>query len=721
MGQNLTYLQKELKKASSDTARVRLLNRLTETYWGNKSDSSVMFNQQSLSISRAKKLYNFDGLCNSAIIERKKGNTDGALEIIKKAYHVAVASGKIKDQSKAQYLSGVIYESKRDYKRALEYGLKSLRIREQYTDTNDLISSLSAVGSVYKKSFRVTEGLTHFLKAARLAEKSDNSMAAFGIYINLGTLYELSKDDNKAIEFYKKALAINNRDKDKHGYAICYTKFGALYNRQKKYDSAMIYLQKTLQLQIEQNDSLGLMYTYDKIGGVYSEQKIVREARKNAELSNQLAVKYKDTLVLFANQTFFGRLFVMEGKYDAAIKCFQTAFNKYGKRISPETLESQYKILSDAYAQTNDYKNAYLYRKIYEALMDSVRAGNDIKKQTELKLSYEFDQVQDKQKQEALAKEIENELKLKGERQQRYYLLAFLLLACIVIVIAIRSYISKRKANFILEKQNIQIEFQKKLVEEKNKEISDSINYANHIQTACLPDEEQLNDCFEDYFLLFKPRDVVSGDFFWSAKMEDKVLIAVADCTGHGVPGAIMSMIGSILLNEIFYVKKMCSPELMLQELNRIVKLTLKQDRNFKAQDGMDLALCVWDKTTNVLLYAGANRPLYLLRKTTMELEEFKATKLPVGGNTDLVQDYVLNKIQLCKDDRVVLTSDGYADQFGGDKMKKITTKTFKSMLKKSHDTSSTEQKEMLDDFFTKWKAKHEQTDDVLVFSFKCV
>ncbi len=339
----------------------------------------------------------------------------------------------------------------------------------------------------------------------------------------------------------------------------------------------------------------------------------------------------------------------------------------------------------------------------------------DVKKQTEIKLAYEFDKIQDRQKEEAKAKQIENDLKLKQEKQSRYYLWALLILACGVIIVALRSYINKRKANYKLEKQKVLIEFQKQLVEEKNKEINDSINYAHHIQTACLPGEADLAKLFDNYFVLNKPRDVVSGDFYWTSCIEETIFFAVADCTGHGVPGAIMSMIGSILLNEVFYIKKIYSPELMLKELNRMVKLTLHQKKNSSSRDGMDIALCCWNKKTKELSYAGANRPLYIINDLK-ELIEIKPSKIPVGGDTQSDQDYELNNLHVKPGYQIILNSDGYADQFGGEKFKKITTKRFKNkLLEITNETVSTRNK-LLENYFEEWKGENEQTDDVLVF-----
>ena len=202
------------------------------------------------------------------------------------------------------------------------------------------------------------------------------------------------------------------------------------------------------------------------------------------------------------------------------------------------------------------------------------------------------------------------------------------------------------------------------------------------------------------------------------AKTEPFSLIAIADCTGHGVPGAIMSVIGSMLLNEIFYVKNISIPNEVLTELNRLVKLTLRQDDEQYSNDGMDIAFCMLNNETNELFYSGANRPIFVINEV-IGLTEYKPTKISIGGKIPLIQQYDLNKIQLQKGDTVVITSDGFIDQFGGDRQKKFTSKRFRNILDACINSSAQDVKHKLISEFENWKGNEEQTDVVLVFIFK--
>jgi len=342
----------------------------------------------------------------------------------------------------------------------------------------------------------------------------------------------------------------------------------------------------------------------------------------------------------------------------------------------------------------------------------------ETKKQTELKLNYEFEQTQKKIEAETRAKELISQAELEQERKQRNYLLFGLALISLMFIITIKNYRAKQKANSILHKQKLEIERQKKIVEEKNHEINDSINYALRIQTASIPKLSELDNFFTNYDFFFNPKDVVSGDFYWAEKTTNFSLIAVGDCTGHGVPGAITSMIGSMLLNEIFNVKKIYQPNEVLTELNRLVKLTLRQDSQSLTNDGMDIAFCTINYQTNELLYAGANRPLYIINSKG-EFKEYRPTKMSVGGQVPLIQDYELHHIPLQKGDTIVLSTDGYADQFGGAKEKKMTSKAFRVLLTQNHHLPAKELKQVIETNYNTWKGNYEQTDDVLVFILK--
>ena len=268
------------------------------------------------------------------------------------------------------------------------------------------------------------------------------------------------------------------------------------------------------------------------------------------------------------------------------------------------------------------------------------------------------------------------------------------------------------------------LEISTRIIEKKNKDIMDSINYAKRIQDAMLPVEENIKSVFKEVAILFKPRDVVSGDFYWHAETEDRVLIAAVDCTGHGVPGAFMSLIGNTILNEIVNVSKIIKPSEILDLLNTKVVEILKQSDEgaTTSNDGMDLALCSIKKDGTELEYAGAYRPLIHISDNT--LNEIKANKFPIGGTqTEKVMGkaklFTNHVIKIKKGDVLYFYSDGYPDQFGGQKGLKYMTKNFKNALLAYHQLPMDEQKTKLNEVFEEWRGEHRQIDDVLVIGIR--
>lgn len=256
---------------------------------------------------------------------------------------------------------------------------------------------------------------------------------------------------------------------------------------------------------------------------------------------------------------------------------------------------------------------------------------------------------------------------------------------------------------------------QKMELEEKNKEIIDSINYAQHIQTAILPSKEFIELQLPESFVVYLPKAVVSGDFYWVQEKDGLLFFAVCDCTGHGVPGAMMSVIAQNILNRTvsaFHLKK---PSEILDKASHLMEVTLSQGGG-GMRDGMDIALCVLNKKTMTLEYAGANNPLYLLSDN--ELKEFKATKEPIGKHEGRIP-FVNNIIPYKKGDVIYLFSDGMADQFGGPDGKKFKYKAFKELLLKIHQQPNDQQKDTISSAFKSWKGKYEQVDDVCIMGVK--
>lgn len=266
-----------------------------------------------------------------------------------------------------------------------------------------------------------------------------------------------------------------------------------------------------------------------------------------------------------------------------------------------------------------------------------------------------------------------------------------------------------------LNMANSKIRDQLSVIEEKNKNITDSINYAKRIQQAILPSDEEIRKSLPNAFILYKPKDVVSGDFYWFAEREGKILIAAVDCTGHGVPGAFMSMIGSALLNEIVNERHITDAGKFLDTLREgIIKAMKQTGAEGESKDGMDIALCVLEK--NKIQFAGANNPVWIVSNGT--LREIKGDKQPIGIHA-ISKSFTSHAAELQKGDCVYIFTDGYADQFGGMLGKKFKYKQLQEILISVCDKPMNQQKQALNDVIEKWKGDLEQVDDILVIGIR--
>ena len=272
--------------------------------------------------------------------------------------------------------------------------------------------------------------------------------------------------------------------------------------------------------------------------------------------------------------------------------------------------------------------------------------------------------------------------------------------------------------NTKLNAQNEEISDQRDQLSNQNKSIGESILYAKRIQTAVLPNQAYIDVVLPENFILFKPRDVVSGDFYWVKQISDFIVIAAADCTGHGVPGAIMSMLGMSFLNEIVQKREITQANQVLNELRKQIKQALRQTgKKGEADDGMDITFCVLDTKTKILQYSGANNPLYLIQNG--ELKEIKGDRMPIGYYPNEKPSFTNHEIQLKDGDIFYLFSDGFMDQFGGKKGFKYKASNFQNKLLEIHNKPMIIQKDILEQELKNWMKGHEQTDDILVMGVR--
>ena len=403
-------------------------------------------------------------------------------------------------------------------------------------------------------------------------------------------------------------------------------------------------------------------------------------------------------------------------------------------------IEEKEKILNDKQKQL-DYQLAQINRQGREISVQRAvieRQQNEVSEQTAV-LSQQRTEI------DAQVARLDDQLALIGQQEEKIktqlatlekqklilYFITFVLLLFVFLAYNIyRNYRIKKEANIKLEEKNRTISAQKDEIEKQRdiaatqrdqiayqkKHITDSIVYAKRIQTALLPSLELFSDDLE-HFVLYKPLDIVSGDFYWVTRRDNLQIIIAADCTGHGVPGAFMSMLGVTMLNELVLAKNVVMPDQILNSLRREIMVALKQsEEDDQVKDGMDMAVCTIDFSTSTLWYAGANNPLYLIRGK--ELIHYRPDKMPVAIHYRM-NDFALQKIELQKGDCFYIFSDGYADQFGGPDQRKFMSSQLKEVLVKISDLPMIQQGEKLNELFAKWQGDNPQVDDVILIGIR--
>lgn len=589
-----------------------------------------------------------------------------------------------------------LYQSFSDYEKAITYMLNALKIKEAINDISGISTSLSGLASIYYKINNFKLALNYFNQALAIENKINNveiegkkrKAAMIG---NIGLCYVELGEIDKGIETYLETIDFYIKNKMENEASTTYLNTGAVYLKHKKnYDKALQYFKLaakstnedvSLLSSIHRNLSEVYNYKNDFVKAFYHGKKSV----EYAELTDS-----KKT-ILDANENL-SKVYYDQKKYDLAFKHFKIAF-ELKDSIFNETSSQQIAEMQTVY--------------------------NVEKKETENELL-----------------KTQNELgKVELERKsaQQFYLIISLILAGIIGVYIMYSLAQKKKTNKILNQKNEQISAKNKIIEEKNKDITDSLNYAKRIQTAILPEENLLLN-HVDSFIYYLPKDIVSGDFFWIKEVDKKLYFSVVDCTGHGVPGAFMSIIGFNSLNRIVEDLQLSETGLILDKLNELVIHSIrKQNKDGSSvRDGMDLSICCLDLERNIVEFSGANNPLYILRDSSSDnanipitmtekgynLLEIKADKMAIGG-AENSKKYQTHQVQLQKGDTIYLFSDGYADQFGGPKGKKFMYKRFKELILSLQEHPMNLQKEIFDTTMIEWKGDLDQIDDICVIGVR--
>jgi serine phosphatase RsbU (regulator of sigma subunit) len=684
-------------------------------------------------------------------------NPQKGVEVGIEALAIAEQLKFIPGQAKANRFIGVNYYGLSDYTGAIQYYKKALHAETKLNNKRGMGSNLMNIGLIYTSQSDYGKALDYYFKSLRLFEQINFQKGLSACYGNIVLVYMETGDNDKALEFAFKALEIDKAMGNEGGQARHLGNIGVLYTHKQELDKAMQYLNEALTKYKLVDDQRGVANIIGNIAGSYIKKKEFDTAIQYIKESIASYEKLNSKKDVGANTLNLSNAYIEMYKSNYQSKLIGKGQNKLD--IAMDNTEKALAIsqeLKETYLERDARSQLYEIQKLkgnkaqaliefekYVALRDTINGQENKKDILRKELLFEFDKkaAEDSiknaaEKQLQLAQIEAQKANLIVERTKRNGLIAGIIsLVLFSLFIAHRLRVTRRQKEFIekqkdfVEHQRSNISMQKKILEEKNKEIFDSILYAKRLQEAILPSNKLLNKYLPNSYVFYKPKDIVAGDFYWmdtfakddfgnylkpldsEVNPADCIIFAVADCTGHGVPGAMISIFCSNALNRAIKEFYLLDPGNILDKVRSLVIETFEKS-DMEVRDGMDISLCVFNFKTFELYWAGANNPLWLVRN--QEMIEYKPDRQPIG-KFDNPTNFKTHKIKLEKGDKFYIFSDGLADQFGGQKGKKLKTGKMRELIMAQQSNSMQMQFDIMDKFFEMWKGNLEQVDDICV------
>ena len=674
------------------------------------------------------------------LIYKDQGNFEKSLNYLDRSLKIRE---KIKDKNGiAESLNniGLLYSSQKDFVKTLEYYKESLKIFEEVGNKLGMAQSINNIGTIYfqigdptiisskKESFKMgmIKSLEYFKESLKIREQISDKKGIAQSLSNIGGVYYGFIDQNekfitedslkncllKSMEFYNKSLKIREELSDKEGVIYSTYNIGMIFYLQKKYNEAIQNCTKAMNMAKELGYPKQLKIISEGLTKIYK-----------AIGNNELALEYYETHIRMRDS-----LNNIETQKALIIQQTRYEFEKQ-QALAKADFEKQ-QVLINLELQ----KKQNLIEKNNQQLL-ILEKDNKLQQLSLVQNAIELEQKQiiadnQKKKLELLNKEqklikIESEKRETNLKQQKLLNTALVIgvvLITLILLITIKGFIQKKKDNIIINQQKNEVDVQRRylveknqIIEEKQKEILDSITYARRLQEAILPPEKIINENLTSNFIFYKPKDIVAGDFYWAELVDNKFFIAAADSTGHGVPGAMVSVVCSNALNRSVNEFNITETGKILDKTRELVLETFSKG-NSEVKDGMDISLLCIDKEKNKIFWSGANNPLWYIQDE--EFKEIKANKQPIGY-AEQIKQFTTHEIEYKKNTLFYLFTDGFADQFGGPRGKKFKYKQLIEILFSSKHLNMQEQCLLVEKSFFDWKGEMEQVDDVCVLGIR--
>lgn len=615
---------------------------------------------------------------------------------------------------------GIVYQFMREYDSSVLYNQKAIYLAGKEKDTLQQAKLYCNLGKTYFENDKVVSSIQSYKKSLYLSKKIKNQQLISTGYRGLGVCYDKTGNADYALKYHMMAKNIDEKANSPLDMAMDYGNIAAAYMDLNKFDEADIYYQKTIKIYEE----LGMFG--EELGIVYNNQASAQTEKNDHKKALALFLKAKEQFVLskdegsvpFINKNI-ASAYLELGQINKAKQYIDSALMDFSMKSNPRVTINAKLILAEILMKQNKHRQASeLLLSVYNS-KDSLEATYQKREIEELEIKFQTKEKDILLKQSAAEKKKQDsELSLQKSLNERRLILVFGLcgigLLLLFLFLSVRRSNNRTKiANAKIAQQKEEVLLQKKLIEEKNEEITSSIRYAQNIQDAILPSQETIDNFFPNNFVFYKPKDIVAGDFYWFEQRDELLFFAVADCTGHGVPGAMVSVVCHNALNQAVREYGLKDPSLILDKTRELVVSTFQKSEN-DIKDGMDISLCVINPHTNVLTFSGANNSLWIARSGELELIKLKADRQAIGF-THEPKPFTSHRLQLQSNDRIYAFTDGFADQFGGESVKKYKSGKMEQFIISIQREELHNQYIALLNEFNQWKGNTEQTDDVCI------
>ncbi|MFP4556211.1 MAG: tetratricopeptide repeat protein [Bacteroidales bacterium] len=672
------------------------------------------------------------------------------LEISDLAIEKCEEDGNLDTIALILYNKGITYRILGDHSKALQNFYLSLEHYQTLGDAEKEAFALNHIGSIYRVQGNYPGALELFFEALSILQEISHKKGTASILNNIGIVYFYQKNYEKSLEYYKASLEIEKEFEEGYGISISYLNIGEVYKNLGDFSKALDYYLKSLVLakkyedEDKDGDSIGILY--NEIGSIYLLLGDYALSQSYLEKAYRIFKRIDSNQRIAECNIYFGQLKIELGDYNLAIVYLNSALKHAESIEALDIIASANEKLSHIYEELGNTPKSYKHYKKYIAARDSLYNEDNTKRMVQAEMLYQFEKQMQESKLEQAKRDIKAQEMMRRQKLLRN-LLGLILVMLIVIIIAVYSaYKGKKRANKKLAHQQEQIiesneellqqqeeilsqrdeieqknkilENSQQIIEAKNERIISSIEYAQTIQQAILPQKEQLNEYLPKHMVVFLPKDIVSGDFYWFSNVDDLLFVAVVDCTGHGVPGAFMSLVGNTLLNKIVNEWQTRDPALILELMHLQVRKVLNQDiSESKAHAGMDMCLVLIDTSRKKATFAGASRPLYVVNNN--EVKRIKGDPRSIGGIQLETQRYFTNReIDLSIPTTLYLTTDGFMDQMNP-QHKKFGPRNFSKTLLDIQKIPINQRDTILLKILENHQQEHEQIDDICILGME--